>query len=107
MYQEITKQANIVVTELLEQAKGEKNLQRIRTYLLLLQEYSTYMTKANKKKTLMLLYELLMHRRPSRAFILCCRNRASVWLSSAVSTSTAPSSWSAPTPKPAAMRSST
>lgn len=47
--------------QMLEQAKGEKNLQRIRTYLLLLQEYSTYMTKANKKKTLMLLYELLMH----------------------------------------------
>lgn len=46
---------------LLEQAKGEKNLQRIRAYLMLLQEYSTYMTKANKKKTLMLLYELLMH----------------------------------------------
>ena len=46
---------------LLEQAKGEKNLQRIRTYLMLLQEYSTYMTKANKKKTLRLLYELLMH----------------------------------------------
>ena len=47
--------------QLLEQAKGEKNLQRIRTYLLLLQEYSTYMTKSNKKKTLLLLYELLMH----------------------------------------------
>ncbi len=46
---------------LLEQAKGEKNLQRIRTYLMLLQEYSTYMTKSNKKKTLALLYELLMH----------------------------------------------
>ena len=47
--------------QLLEQAKGEKNLQRIRTYLMLLQEYSTYMTKSNKKKTLLLLYELLMH----------------------------------------------
>ena len=47
--------------QLLEQAKGEKNLQRIRTYLLLLQEYSTYMTKSNKKKTLVLLYDLLMH----------------------------------------------
>ncbi len=47
--------------QLLEQAKGEKNLQRIRTYLLLLQEYSTYMTKSAKKKTLLLLYELLMH----------------------------------------------
>ena len=47
--------------QLLEQAMGEKNLQRIRTYLLLLQEYNTYMTRANKRKTLVLLYELLMH----------------------------------------------
>ena len=47
--------------QLMEHAKGEKNLQRIRTYLMLLQEYSTYMTKNNKKKTLGLLYELLMH----------------------------------------------
>ncbi|MDO4516316.1 MAG: hypothetical protein Q4C76_04165 [Bacillota bacterium] len=47
--------------QLLEQAKGEKNLQRIRTYLHLLEEYSTYMTKANKQKALTLLYELLMH----------------------------------------------
>lgn len=47
--------------QLLEQAKGEKNLQRIRMYLRLLEEYSTYMTKANKRKTLVLLYELLMH----------------------------------------------
>ena len=47
--------------QLLEQAKGEKNLQRIRMYLRLLEEYSTYMTKANKQKTLVLLYELLMH----------------------------------------------
>ena len=47
--------------QLLEQAKSEKNLQKIRTYLFLLREYSTYMTKANKQKTLLLLYELLMH----------------------------------------------
>ena len=47
--------------QLLEQAKSEKNLQRIRMYLRLLEEYSTYMTKANKRKTLVLLYELLMH----------------------------------------------
>ena len=47
--------------QLLEQAKGEKNLQRIRMYLRLLEEYSTYMTKVNKRKTLVLLYELLMH----------------------------------------------
>lgn len=46
---------------LLEQAKGEKNLHHIRTYLLLFNEYSTYMTKANKKKLLHFLYELLMH----------------------------------------------
>lgn len=46
---------------LLEQAKSEKNLQQIRTYLHLLEEYSTYLTAANKKKTLALLYELLMH----------------------------------------------
>ena len=47
--------------QLMEHAKSEKNLQRIRTYLMLLQEYSTYMTKNNKKKTLGFLYELLMH----------------------------------------------
>ncbi|MBQ0058736.1 MAG: hypothetical protein KBS83_02070 [Lachnospiraceae bacterium] len=46
---------------LLETAKGEKNLQRIRTYLLLFGEYNTYMTRANKQKTLLFLYELLMH----------------------------------------------
>ncbi len=46
---------------LLEQAKSEKNLPQIRTYLHLLAEYSTYLTAANKKKTLALLYELLMH----------------------------------------------
>lgn len=46
---------------LLEQAKSEKNFQQIRTYLHLLEEYSTYLTAANKKKTLVLLYELLMH----------------------------------------------
>ncbi len=41
--------------------QGRKNLQRIRMYLRLLEEYSTYMTRANKRKTLVLLYELLMH----------------------------------------------
>ncbi len=46
---------------LLEQAKSEKNLHNIRTYLLLFNEYSTYMTKSNKKKLLHFLYELLMH----------------------------------------------
>ncbi len=47
--------------QLLEQAKTEKSLQSIRTYLHLLEEYSTYLSTANKKKTLALLYELLMH----------------------------------------------
>ncbi len=47
--------------QLLEQAKSEKNYQQIRTYLNLLEEYSTYMTAVNKKKTLTLLYELLVH----------------------------------------------
>ena len=46
---------------LLERARSEKNLQGIRTYLLLLEEYSTYMTRSGKQKTLALLYELLMH----------------------------------------------
>ena len=47
--------------QLLEQAKSEKNLHRIRTYLSLFKEYNTYMSKANKKKLLVLLYELLTH----------------------------------------------
>ena len=47
--------------QLLEQAKSEKSFQQIRTYLHLLEEYSTYMTAESKKKTLALLYELLMH----------------------------------------------
>ncbi len=47
--------------QLLAQAKAEKNSQRIRTYMTLLEEYSTYMTKNNKQKTLIFLYELLMH----------------------------------------------
>ena len=48
--------------ELLEQAKAEKNLQRIRTYLLLFEEYNTYMPRHSKGMTLNFLYELLMHR---------------------------------------------
>ena len=48
--------------ELLEQAKGEKNLQRIRTYLLLFEEYNSYMPRHSKRMTLSFLYELLMHR---------------------------------------------
>ncbi len=46
---------------LLEQARDEKNLSRIRTYLLLFEEYSMYMTKTHKLLTLRFLYELLMH----------------------------------------------
>ncbi len=45
---------------LLEQARGERNAQSIRTYLHLFDEYSTYMTSGNKKKLLAYLYELLM-----------------------------------------------
>lgn len=46
---------------LLELARDEKNLSRIRTYLLLFEEYSTYMTRTHKLLTLKFLYELLMH----------------------------------------------
>ncbi len=46
---------------LLEQARGERTTASIRTYLRLLDEYNTYMTRANKRKTLTFLYELLMH----------------------------------------------
>ncbi len=45
---------------LLEQARGERNAQRLRTYLHLFDEYSTYMTRSNKQKLLSYLYELLM-----------------------------------------------
>ena len=47
--------------QLLEQARGERTSSAIRTYLRLLDEYSTYMSRANKQKTLAFLYELLMH----------------------------------------------
>ena len=46
---------------LLEQARGEKNTHRIRTYLRLFDEYNTYMTRGNKQKLLSFLYELLMY----------------------------------------------
>ncbi|MFR8332939.1 MAG: hypothetical protein ACLU9S_11730 [Oscillospiraceae bacterium] len=48
--------------QLLEQAKSEKNLQRIRTYLRLFEEYNSYMPRHSKRMTLNFLYELLMHR---------------------------------------------
>jgi len=47
--------------QLLEQARSERNAASIRTYLRILDEYSTYMTDGNKRKTLAFLYELLMH----------------------------------------------
>ncbi len=47
--------------QLLEAARSEKNLYRIRTYLHLFSEYHTYMTGANKRLVLSFLYELLMH----------------------------------------------
>lgn len=46
---------------LLEQARSERNTQRIRTYLRLFDEYNTYMSRSNKQKLLSFLYELLMH----------------------------------------------
>ena len=48
-------------SRLLEQAKSEKDLRRIRSDLTLLREYSAYLSKTNKKKLLRLLYELLSH----------------------------------------------
>ena len=47
--------------QLLEQARNEKNLQSIRTYLHLYSEYHTYLTREQKGKLLAFLYELLMH----------------------------------------------
>lgn len=47
--------------QLLEQARNEKNLQSVRTYLHLYSEYHTYLTRAQKQKLLAFLYELLMH----------------------------------------------
>lgn len=48
--------------QLLEQARNEKNLHSIRTYLHLYSEYHTYLSRAQKGKLLNFLYELLMHR---------------------------------------------
>ena len=47
--------------QLLDRARSEKNLHRIRTYLQIFEEFSTYMTGANKRRTLSFLYELLTH----------------------------------------------
>ena len=53
---------DVVFAQLLEQTRSEKSLHRIRADLDLIEEYSTYMTSQNKRRTLGLLYELLMHR---------------------------------------------
>ena len=47
--------------QLLDRARSEKNLHRIRTYLQIFEEFNTYMTGANKRRTLEFLYELLSH----------------------------------------------
>ncbi len=47
--------------QFLEQARGEYTASALRTYLRLLHEYSTYMSRTNKQKVLAFLYELLMH----------------------------------------------
>ena len=47
--------------QLLDRARSEKNLHRIRTYLQIFEEFSSYMTVANKRRTLAFLYELLTH----------------------------------------------
>ena len=52
---------DVTFGQLLEQARGDKNLHHIRTYLRIFEEFSTYMTGENKRRTLSLLYELLMH----------------------------------------------
>lgn len=52
---------DVTFGQLLEQARGDKNLDHIRTYLRIFEEFSTYMTGENKRRTLSLLYELLTH----------------------------------------------
>ncbi len=47
---------------LLEAARSEKKWKSLRTYLNILSEYSTYMTKHEKQLTLHFLYDLLSHR---------------------------------------------
>ena len=47
--------------QLLEQARSEKNVQQIRTYLFLFEEYHSYMPRNSKTMTMSFLYELLMH----------------------------------------------
>ncbi len=47
---------------LLEEAEGEKDWRNVRSYLNILDEYSTYMTCAQKDIVLKFLYEMMMHR---------------------------------------------
>ena len=47
--------------QFLEQARSEYTASALRTYLRLLHEYSSYMSRTNKQKVLTFLYELLMH----------------------------------------------
>lgn len=47
---------------LLEEAKSEKDWRNVRSYLNILDEYSTYMTCAQKDASIRFLYEMMMHR---------------------------------------------
>ncbi len=46
---------------LIENARGERSSERLRSYLMLLDEYCAYMPRARKLRILDYLYELLMH----------------------------------------------
>lgn len=47
---------------LLEEAKSEKDWRNVRSYLNILDEYSTYMTCSQKDASIRFLYEMMMHR---------------------------------------------
>jgi nicotinic acid mononucleotide adenylyltransferase len=49
-------------SNLLEEARSEKDWSRVRTYLCVLEEYCTYLSAGQKMQTLRFLYELLLHR---------------------------------------------
>lgn len=48
-------------SNLLEQARSEKDWARVRTYLCILEEYFTYLSTSQKIQTVYFLYELLLH----------------------------------------------
>lgn len=48
-------------SDLLEKARSEKDWARVRTYLCVLEEYSTYLSTNQKIQTVYFLYELLLH----------------------------------------------